>query len=45
MGGHGAIKLAVSNPDKFKAAASLSGPLNIASESITESFKNKKKHF
>ena len=45
MGGHGAIKLALSNPDKFKAAASISGPLNIASESMTEGFKNKRKSF
>ena len=45
MGGHGALKLALSHPDKFKAAASLSGPLNIASESITEGFKNKRKSF
>lgn len=45
MGGHGALKLALSHPEKFKAAASLSGPLNIASESITEGFKNKRKSF
>ena len=45
MGGHGALKLALSNPTKFKAAASLSGPLNIASESITEGFRNKRKSF
>lgn len=30
MGGYGAFKIALSNPDKFKAALSLSGPLDIA---------------
>ncbi|GMA62833.1 esterase [Alicyclobacillus fastidiosus] len=30
MGGYGAFKLALRNPDKFAAAASLSGALNIA---------------
>ena len=45
MGGHGALKLALTHPENFKAAASLSGPLNIASESITEGFKNKRKPF
>ncbi|MDF2614255.1 MAG: esterase family protein [Clostridia bacterium] len=30
MGGYGAFKIALSNPDQFKAAFSLSGPLDIA---------------
>lgn len=42
MGGHGALKMALSNPNRFKAAAALSAPLNIASESIIEGFRKKK---
>lgn len=36
MGGYGAFKLALSCPDKFAAAASLSGALNITSVSQAE---------
>ena len=42
MGGHGAFKLALSKPERFKAAASLSGPLEIASDSNMERFKSKR---
>lgn len=42
MGGYGAFKLALSRPERFKAAASLSGPLDIINESNLERFKSKR---
>lgn len=45
LGGHGAFKLALRNPDKFMAAASLSGPLNIASKAKIQDLKRKNKIF
>jgi putative tributyrin esterase len=42
MGGYGAFKLALSRPERFKAAASLSGPLDIMNESNIERFKSKR---
>jgi len=42
MGGYGAFKLALSTPERFKAAAALSGPLDIISDSNLERFKSKR---
>lgn len=36
MGGYGALKLALGNPDKYAAAASLSGAVDIAGKPLTE---------
>ncbi|WP_291649446.1 alpha/beta hydrolase family protein [Clostridium sp.] len=42
MGGYGAFKLALANPKRFKASASISGALNLASESSILRFKENK---
>ena len=44
MGGYGAFKLALTHPDRFIAAASLSGAVNIAS-SVKEAYGTRKAEF
>ncbi|NLL80320.1 MAG: esterase family protein [Clostridiales bacterium] len=40
MGGYGAFKLALRRPDRFAAAASLSGALDMAPHAVTRSLEN-----